>query len=67
MIDLDTADELIAATSVVHGVPLLTRDRAIRRSKIVPLARAGGVAAIRRPPRSALRAPSAHFVTTTSR
>jgi PIN domain nuclease of toxin-antitoxin system len=36
----DPADELIAATSVVHGIPLLTRDRAIRRSRIVPLARA---------------------------
>lgn len=34
----DPADELIAATSVVHGVPLLTRDARIRRSKIVPLA-----------------------------
>lgn len=34
----DPADELIAATSVVHQVPLVTRDRAIRRSKIVPLA-----------------------------
>ena len=34
----DPADELIAATSVVHSIPLLTRDRAIRRSKIVPLA-----------------------------
>jgi len=34
----DPADELIAATSVVHGVPLLTRDRAIRRSRLVPLA-----------------------------
>ncbi len=34
----DPADELIAATSVVHGVPLLTRDRRIRRSKVVPLA-----------------------------
>lgn len=33
----DPADELIAATSVVHGVPLLTRDQAIRRSKLVPL------------------------------
>jgi predicted nucleic acid-binding protein len=29
---------LIAATSVVHDVPLLTRDRRIRRSKVVPLA-----------------------------
>jgi PIN domain nuclease of toxin-antitoxin system len=35
----DPADELIAATSIVHRVPLLTRDRRIRRSKVVPLAR----------------------------
>lgn len=34
----DPADEIIAATSVVHEVPLLTRDRVIRRSEIVPLA-----------------------------
>ena len=34
----DPADELITATSVVHSVPLLTRDRRIRRSRIVPLA-----------------------------
>jgi len=34
----DPADELIAATSVIHRVPLLTRDRRIRRSKMVPLA-----------------------------
>jgi PIN domain nuclease of toxin-antitoxin system len=34
----DPADELIAATSVVNRVPLLTRDRALRRSKIVPIA-----------------------------
>lgn len=34
----DPADELIAATSVVHRLPLLTRDRAIRGSKLVPLA-----------------------------
>jgi PIN domain nuclease of toxin-antitoxin system len=34
----DPADELIAATSVVHGVPLLTRDRRIRASRLVPLA-----------------------------
>ena len=34
----DPADEIVAATSVVHDVPLLTRDRVIRRSKIVPLA-----------------------------
>ena len=31
----DPADELIAATSIVHGVPLVTRDKAIRRSKLV--------------------------------
>ena len=35
----DPADELIAATSIVHRVPLLTRDRKIRRSKLVPIAR----------------------------
>jgi PIN domain nuclease of toxin-antitoxin system len=35
----DPADELIAATSVVQNVPLVTRDRALLRSKIVPLAR----------------------------
>jgi PIN domain nuclease of toxin-antitoxin system len=35
----DPADELIAATSVVHHVPLLTRDRALLKSKTVPLAR----------------------------
>lgn len=34
----DPADELIAATSVVHRVPLLTRDRRIRASRIVPFA-----------------------------
>jgi len=34
----DPADELIAATSVVHRVPLLTRDRRIQRSKLVPFA-----------------------------
>jgi PIN domain nuclease of toxin-antitoxin system len=34
----DPADELIAATSVVHKVPLLTRDRRIRRSRMVPFA-----------------------------
>lgn len=33
----DPADELIAATSVVHGVPLLTRDGKLRQSKLVPL------------------------------
>jgi PIN domain nuclease of toxin-antitoxin system len=35
----DPADEIIAATSLVHRVPLVTRDRRIRRSKVVPLAR----------------------------
>lgn len=35
----DPADELIAATSVVEDVPLLTRDRTIRASRLVPLAR----------------------------
>jgi len=34
----DPADEIISATSVVHEIPLLTRDRTIRRSKRVPLA-----------------------------
>lgn len=34
----DPADELIAATSVVHKTPLLTRDKILRRSKMVPLA-----------------------------
>ncbi len=34
----DPADELIAATSIVYGIPLVTRDRNIRNSKMVPLA-----------------------------
>lgn len=34
----DPADELIAATSVVHRIPLLTRDRRLQASNIVPLA-----------------------------
>lgn len=34
----DPADELIAATSVVHNVPLMTRDRRLLKSKILPLA-----------------------------
>jgi len=34
----DPADEIIAATSFVEGLPLLTRDRRIRKSKKVPLA-----------------------------
>ena len=35
----DPADELIAATSIVYGAPLLTRDRSLRASKLVPIAR----------------------------
>ena len=34
----DPADEIIAATSIVHGIPLVTRDAVIRRSTLVPLA-----------------------------
>jgi len=34
----DPADELIGATSVVHNLPLVTRDSKLRRSKLVPLA-----------------------------
>ena len=34
----DPADHIIAATSIVHRVPLLTRDTKIKRSSIVPLA-----------------------------
>ena len=33
----DPADEIIAATSMVHNVRLLTRDKQIRKSKLVPL------------------------------
>ncbi len=32
----DPADEIIAATSVVHQVPLVTRDKKILKSKLVP-------------------------------
>jgi PIN domain nuclease of toxin-antitoxin system len=35
----DPADQLIAATSVLHRVPLVTRDKVIRKSRVVPLAR----------------------------
>jgi len=35
----DPADEIIAATSIVEKIPLLTRDRRILKSRIVPLAR----------------------------
>ena len=34
----DPADEIIAATSIVHRIPLITRDRSFRHSKAVPLA-----------------------------
>jgi PIN domain nuclease of toxin-antitoxin system len=32
------ADELIAATSIAYGVPLVAREQRIRNSKLVPLA-----------------------------
>jgi len=32
----DPADELIAATSVVHEIPLVTRDAKLRRSRMIP-------------------------------
>ena len=35
----DPADELIGATSVVQKIPLVTRDRALLKSKVIPLAR----------------------------
>jgi PIN domain nuclease of toxin-antitoxin system len=35
----DPADELIAATSIVEKIPLLTRDRRILKSRIVPFAK----------------------------
>ena len=35
----DPVDEIIGATSLAHNVPLLTRDRKILSSKVVPLAR----------------------------
>jgi len=34
----DPVDEIIAATSLTHDIPLLTRDSLIRKSKIVKLA-----------------------------
>ena len=34
----DPADEIIAAASIAHNIPLLTRDHIMRTSKIVPLA-----------------------------
>ncbi|MFQ5741090.1 MAG: PIN domain-containing protein [Acidobacteriota bacterium] len=35
----DPADQIIASTSVVHRLPLVTRDRRLLKSKVVPLAR----------------------------
>src|SRR5439155_13641440 len=35
----DPADELIGATSIVHEVPLITRDRNLRRSRRIRMAR----------------------------
>lgn len=37
-IQSDPADEIIAATSIVEQIPLLTRDRKLLKSKMVPLA-----------------------------
>ncbi len=34
----DPADEIIAATSLTFNIPLLTRDKKILKSKIIPLA-----------------------------
>ena len=34
----DPADEIISATSIVHEVPLLTRDKLLLKSKKIPLA-----------------------------
>jgi len=34
----DPADELIAATSIVYGAALVTRDSKLRASRVVPLA-----------------------------
>lgn len=33
----DPADELIAATSIFHNIPLLTRDHVLLKSKVIPL------------------------------
>jgi PIN domain nuclease of toxin-antitoxin system len=38
----DPADQLIAATSIVHRAPLVTRDRKIQKSAMVPMARSAG-------------------------
>jgi len=34
----DPADEIIAATSLIEQAPLLTRDKKMRRSRVVPIA-----------------------------
>jgi len=34
----DPIDEIIAASSIAHSVPLLTRDKKLLQSKVVPLA-----------------------------
>lgn len=34
----DPADSIIAATSIIENIPLLTRDRRILKSRMVPLA-----------------------------
>jgi PIN domain nuclease of toxin-antitoxin system len=35
----DPADQLIAATSIIERIPLMTRDRRILKSKLVPFSR----------------------------
>ncbi|HOW82448.1 MAG TPA: type II toxin-antitoxin system VapC family toxin [Spirochaetota bacterium] len=35
----DPADEIICATSITHNIPLITRDRRLLKSKVIPLAR----------------------------
>ena len=35
-ISSDPADEIIAATSIVENIPLVTRDRALRTSQMIP-------------------------------
>jgi PIN domain nuclease of toxin-antitoxin system len=37
-VNLDPADQLIAATSIVQRIPLVTRDGELRRSRMIPLA-----------------------------
>jgi PIN domain nuclease of toxin-antitoxin system len=36
----DPVDEIIAATSIIEGIPLLTRDRKLLKSRLTPSARA---------------------------